>query len=118
MFDDLSYLTKVDHGVMSDFECSVFKDVKTLLIDQIKSIQFDGKVECVLNGYPIGNNGYEMLEVEPRGLKFFIHTCITFTEFCQGKKSKILEINLLETMTKKTLFEMGIYTMDTSSGEI
>lgn len=55
---------------------------KILLIDQIKSIQLDGKIlDCAFNGYPIGMKGYDSLKVESGGSKFINCTCITFSKF-------------------------------------
>lgn len=59
-------------------------------------------MDYVFNEYPWGENGYALLEVEPRGSKFINRICISFGDFCHGKKSKYLRINLLETMVEKT----------------
>lgn len=96
----------------------ILKFVKSFLIDEIKSILFDGKfVNCVFNGYPRGRNGYELLAMELGGLKFINHKCITFSESYKGNKSKDVGMKILETMAEKTRFEVKVPLMNTISSE-
>lgn len=55
--------------------------------------------------------------MEARGSKFINHKYISFSESCQEKKGKELEIKILETMVKKTQLVMEVPIMDTSSTE-
>lgn len=65
------------------------KVVKILLIEEIKSTQFDGKVmDRVFNGYPRGMKSYELLRVKYGGLKFINRGRIIFNESSERKKSK------------------------------
>lgn len=81
----------------------VLKVLKNWFIDQIKPIQFDVKVvNWDFNDYLRGVNAYELLRVEPRGLMFINHTCITFSESYTGKNSEDLGMKLLKTMVDKT----------------
>lgn len=67
----------------------IFKDVKTFLFDQIKLIQFDGKVvSYVFNSYPRGGKDYGMWKVESRGSNLILCKCITFNEFRNGGRVK------------------------------
>lgn len=82
---------------------SYSKVLKTFLVDQIKSNQLDGKFgDYVVNGNPRQMKVYELLGIEPGGSKFINCRWITFSESHQGKKSKNLEMKLLETMVEKT----------------
>ena len=60
---------------------SVFKIIKILLIDKIKSIHLNTKImDCVFNQYLKSRNDYTLLEVEFSGLKKSNHTYTTFSE--------------------------------------
>lgn len=55
--------------------------------------------------------------MELEGSTFIIHKCINFGESRRGRKSKDLEMKVLEIMVKKTQFEVEDLAMDTSSLE-
>lgn len=62
-----------------------------------------------------GRNIYDLLGMKPGVTKFIDRRSITFRESCQGKKSKDMWMKVLDTMAKKTQFEVEFPTMDNSS---
>lgn len=78
---------------------------------------YDKVINCVFNGYPRSDKGYEPLEVEHEWSKFIINKCITFSEMCKRSNSKDLEMKVLKTMAKKTQFKVEVHVMDTSSSD-
>lgn len=94
------------------------KVIITLPIDKIKLIQLDIKiVNYVFNSYPRSDKGYKLWLVEYGGQKFTNRECITLNEFGKKRKSEHLKMKILETMAKKTRFDVKVFVMDTSSNE-
>lgn len=94
------------------------KVIQTLLIDQIKLIELDGKVvNYVFNIYIRGDDGYKLWVMKHGGSKFTNCGCITFNESWKNRKSKYMKMKILETMAGNTQFEDEVSVMDTSSSE-
>lgn len=55
--------------------------------------------------------------MEPEGSKFIANKCITFNQPRKGRKSKDLNMKILETMKDKNKFEMEVLARDISSSE-
>lgn len=95
------------YGYLKTITYSILKVDKTFLIVQIKLTRLDGKiVDCVFIGYPRGIKGYELIGVKYGGSKFINYISNSFNESRQGKNNKDARMELLETMAKKTRFEV------------